>query len=232
MALKGGAFPSSLALLALLLVLFPLPLTRPPLFDPSSGPSPRLGPKNGTLTLSRNYVVRFLEYRKAEDHWAYLEETLGSLDGWRWIERRNPAASFPTDFGVLEIEDLHRMSLIKELETLGRVKDVFVDSSYSRSLFAEENPNDGTFLECKKRPGKIFTSMSFPSTSSLASLTAEPFNQVPVAMGMQTSMSRAGAQPMMMPFEMLQGGEFEMDWTRFAGMSNWQMGGGDFNPPA
>ncbi|XP_008795050.2 subtilisin-like protease SBT6.1 [Phoenix dactylifera] len=161
MALKGRAFHGPLALLPLLLVLFPLPLLRRQLSDPSAGSSPRLVPKNGTLTLSRNYVVRFLEYRKAEDHLAYLDENLGSLDGWRWIERRNPAASFPTDFGVLEIEDSHRMALIEELERLGRVKDVFVDSSYSRSLFAEENSNDGTFLECKKRPGKIFTSMSF-----------------------------------------------------------------------
>lgn len=159
MVLKGRALPGPLAFLPLILILFPL--LRPPLFDPSSGPSPRLGPKNGTPTLSRNYVVRFLEYRKAEDHRAFLEENLGSFGGWRWIERRNPAASFPTDFGVLEIDDSRRMALIEELERLGRVKDVFLDSSYSRSLFVDENPNDGTFLECKKRPGKIFTSMSF-----------------------------------------------------------------------
>lgn len=97
----------------------------------------------------------------AEDHRAYLAENLGSRNGWWWVERRNPAASFPTDFGVLEIGDLYRASLIEELRRLGRVKDVYVDTSYSRSLFVEESPKGGNFYDLEKRPGKIFTSMSF-----------------------------------------------------------------------
>ncbi|EMD35144.1 hypothetical protein CERSUDRAFT_116619 [Gelatoporia subvermispora B] len=74
-------------------------------------------------------------------------------------------------------------------------------------------------------------SMSFPPVSSISSLTSEPYNQVPMAVGMQAGMSRTNMQSMMMPFEMLQS-EFELDWARLAGMTNWPMGGGDFNPPA
>lgn len=44
--------------------------------------------------------------------------------------------------------------LIGEIERLERVKDVYVDSSYSRSLFVDD-------FDEKKRPGKIFSSMSF-----------------------------------------------------------------------
>ncbi|KAJ1417137.1 RNA polymerase Rpb2, domain 3 [Sesbania bispinosa] len=41
-----------------------------------------------------NYIVGFTEYKHAEHHCAYLESSLGSK-GWRWIERRNPAAKYP-----------------------------------------------------------------------------------------------------------------------------------------
>lgn len=95
-----------------------------------------------------------------DDHRAYLEENLRFSEGWRWIERGNPAMSFPTDFGVLEIWDERRSVVIEEIERLERVKDVFADSRYSRSLFFDGGEKDGYFNE-KKRPGKIFTPMSF-----------------------------------------------------------------------
>ncbi|XP_077210082.1 SITE-1 protease [Tasmannia lanceolata] len=136
----------------------------PPL--PSLNPSQ---PKNETLTLTNtshgssgiprtNYIVRFLEYRRAEDHRIYLESKLGSA-GWNWIERKNPAQSFPTDFGLVSIEDSVRTVLIEEFGKLGFVKDVFIDSSYSRSLFVENSGKKCILGDQKK--GKRFTSMSF-----------------------------------------------------------------------
>jgi hypothetical protein len=60
------------------------------------------------------YLVRFRQYRMAEQHLATIAAALrslkaanGSEDGpgyqqaWRWIERRNKAAAYPTDFGLL-----------------------------------------------------------------------------------------------------------------------------------
>ncbi|KAK1314323.1 hypothetical protein QJS10_CPA06g00676 [Acorus calamus] len=134
----------------------------------SVAPVFRTRPSLEILTLadeSRNYVVRFRDYRRAEDHRSYLEEELGSGGGggWRWIERRNPASAFPTDFGVVSIEDRRRTDLIKRIGRLGLVRDVTVDSSYTRGLFFDGGSENGGFGRVEKRPGKIFTSMSFES---------------------------------------------------------------------
>ncbi|XP_042498714.1 subtilisin-like protease SBT6.1 [Macadamia integrifolia] len=111
-------------------------------------------------TSRRNYIVRFLEYKKAEEHRIYLEENV-RLSGWEWIERRNPAASFPTDFGLVSIEDSVRTARVEDIGKLELVKDISIDMSYSRSLFVKEWDRVGAFVNGKKRPGKIFTSMSF-----------------------------------------------------------------------
>ncbi|KAD6795131.1 hypothetical protein E3N88_06027 [Mikania micrantha] len=140
-------------------------------------------PQNQTLTLKssppskeqqpvasrRNYIVRFNEYKKSEHHKEYLEQnTKGKSNctsSWDWINRNNPASRFPTDFGVVSIDDAEADSLITEFESLGMVKDVTVDSSYQlRNLLGrneKEHERIGSFFDGKKRPGKIFTSMSF-----------------------------------------------------------------------
>nr|XP_043625245.1 subtilisin-like protease SBT6.1 isoform X2 [Erigeron canadensis] len=116
-----------------------------------------------------NYIVRFIEYKKVEQHKKYLEqETSKKIQSlkWKWVERNNPAAKFPTDFGVVSIDDEAVGSVIKEFEKLKMVKDVSVDSSIQlRNLLGgDEKGKDvriGAFSDGKKRAGKIFTSMSF-----------------------------------------------------------------------
>lgn len=108
----------------------------------------------------RNYIVRFFEYKDAADHRAYLQGKI-ELDGWEWIERQNPASKFPTDFGLVAIDDLVRTAVIEALERLELVKDVSADLSYSRSALSEEAGRVGAFVDGKKRPGKIFSSMSY-----------------------------------------------------------------------
>jgi hypothetical protein len=61
------------------------------------------------------YIVRFRDYRPAEEHQQALLEHLSpaaaqlphaaeSNDSqWRWVTRQNKAAAFPTDFGLLAI---------------------------------------------------------------------------------------------------------------------------------
>lgn len=52
--------------------------------------------------------------------------------------------------------------MIGEMEGLGLVKDVNVDASYRRGLLKEEKRDRvGAFVNGEKRPGKIFTKMSF-----------------------------------------------------------------------
>lgn len=82
--------------------------------------------------------------------------------GWRWIARRNPASAYPTDFGLVSIEEgPAREGLIGEIGRLGLVKDVSLDLSYGRGLLRESGDRVGAFVDGMKRPGKIFTSMSF-----------------------------------------------------------------------
>jgi len=83
------------------------------------------------------YIVRFLQYRLAEEHRAYLESGVRS-DGWEWIERKNPAAKYPTDFGLVSIQEVAIERMVGEIGKLGLVKDVNVDLSYRRDLLWEE----------------------------------------------------------------------------------------------
>lgn len=55
--------------------------------------------------------------------------------------------------------------LIEEIEKLESVKDVNLDFSYKRELL-------GGFEDGKKRPGKIFTSMSFNEGEYYAATTS------------------------------------------------------------
>ncbi|CAI9264605.1 unnamed protein product [Lactuca saligna] len=132
-------------------------------------PKPSLQPPPPPIN-RKNYIVRFIQYKKAEDHKAYLEHNANEVPynscSWEWIDRNNPASKFPTDFGVVSIDDDAVDSVVRKFETLEMVKDVRVDSSYHlRSLLGgmkkKRYDRVGAFVDGKKRPGKIFTSMSF-----------------------------------------------------------------------
>ncbi|GMN50537.1 hypothetical protein TIFTF001_019705 [Ficus carica] len=132
--------------------------------------SPTAAPARNTTSpevdRKNNYIVRFTEYRIAREHGEYLQSRLRS-PGWGWIVRRNPATRFPTDFGLVWIEESAREGVVREMERLGMVKDVSVDASYRRGLLREgkkrrrRGARIGAFVDGKKRPGKIFTAMSF-----------------------------------------------------------------------
>lgn len=139
-------------------------------------------PNNQTINLAsfskkNHYIVRFLEYKNAQDHKFYLQESV-SLKGWDWIDRNNPAAKYPTDFGLLAIDDLEREVLIEKIETLELVKDVSIDLSYQREVLevkgrekleknkGEEYEKVGAFVDGKKKPGKMLTAMSFGEMES------------------------------------------------------------------
>nr|CAB3467134.1 unnamed protein product [Digitaria exilis] len=145
---KRLAYAAFLPLLLLALRILPLPSDSP---DGSGGEGKTLAPP------ASRHVVRFLEYRTAEEHREYLGAGLRGAAlaalSWRWVERRNPAAAFPTDFAVLEIRDAHREAVVAAVRELGRVRDVHADATYSRSaLSAADRPPPGR--------GKLFTAMS------------------------------------------------------------------------
>ncbi|KAH6804278.1 SITE-1 protease [Perilla frutescens var. frutescens] len=133
-----------------------------PLRNPTPTPSVA-APENSTAI---NHIIRFLQYNKARNLREYLERNVKS-SGWKWVERRNPAARFPTDFALVAIEEHSREFLIGEFVKLELVKDVYLDLSYQRGLLnLDEKAGVGAFVDGKKRPGKIFTAMSFGERES------------------------------------------------------------------
>ncbi|KAL0339060.1 UNVERIFIED_CONTAM: Subtilisin-like protease SBT6.1 [Sesamum angustifolium] len=109
-------------------------------------------------TAPRNHIIRFFHYKQAQDLREYLEGNVKS-NGWKWVERHNPAMKFPTDFALVSIEERLKEFLVGEFEKLELVKDVSLDVSYQRGVLEEKAV--GAFVDGKKRPGKIFTAMSF-----------------------------------------------------------------------
>ncbi|KAG8376026.1 hypothetical protein BUALT_Bualt09G0020100 [Buddleja alternifolia] len=110
-----------------------------------------------TETPAKNHIIRFIQYKKVHDHKDYLERNVKS-NGWKWVERNNAAMKFPTDFALVAIEECLREFLIGEFLKLELVKDVSLDLSYHRGVLEDKV---GAFVDGKKRPGKIFTAMSF-----------------------------------------------------------------------
>ncbi|KAK4349041.1 hypothetical protein RND71_031796 [Anisodus tanguticus] len=116
---------------------------------------------------SRNYIVRFHHYKVAEDLRNYLQNNV-KFKGWEWIERKNPAAKFPTDFGLVAIEESVKELLLEKFRKLVLLKDVSLDLSYQRVVLEEKNEKIGAFIDENKRTGKIFTAMSFSEDQSYA----------------------------------------------------------------
>ncbi|EPS61463.1 hypothetical protein M569_13331, partial [Genlisea aurea] len=109
----------------------------------------------------QNHIIRFFQYKEARDLKEYLERGVESRE-WKWIERPNPAMRFPTDFALVAINDCFKGSLVAEFRKLEFVKDVSLDLSYRRDVLADNVK--GAFVDGQKRPGKIFSSMSFAET--------------------------------------------------------------------
>lgn len=115
-----------------------------------------------------NYdILRFYQYREAEDHWNYLQDNL-KFKGWKWVERENPAARFPTDFGLVAIDESAKELLLEKFIELNLVKDVSLDLSYQKIVLEEKSEKLGAFANGKKRQGKIFTAMSFSEGQNYA----------------------------------------------------------------
>ncbi|KAL3327841.1 hypothetical protein AABB24_035488 [Solanum stoloniferum] len=116
---------------------------------------------------SRNYIVRFHQYKEAKDLQNYLQNNV-KFKGWEWIERKNPAARFPTDFGLVAIEESVKELLLENFRKLVLVKDVSLDLSYQRVVLEEKNEKIGDFINENKRAGKIFSAMSFSEDQNYA----------------------------------------------------------------
>ena len=86
----------------------------------------------GALVYER-MLVRFRHFDEVGTH---KEAVLGALSSafgergslWQWLDRKNAAMKFPTDFGVLWVSRAHKSVLLSFLSGLGCVKDVLPDA--------------------------------------------------------------------------------------------------------
>ncbi|GIM13551.1 hypothetical protein Vretimale_16642 [Volvox reticuliferus] len=87
-------------------------------------------------------VVRFDHYAPADDHRDFLRRLLGpeGPETWSWLPRNNPAARFPTDFGLLAAAPGRETDLRQRLvaaaadATTSGVRDVHTDRRYTGKL--------------------------------------------------------------------------------------------------
>ncbi|GAB4817967.1 hypothetical protein N2152v2_005013 [Parachlorella kessleri] len=89
------------------------------------------------------FIVRFKEYRMAEEHLQRLERALvGRGLVWHWVHRRNAASTFPTDFGLLRLGEPVDAAR-GFLSQLGFVKGVHPDRKFTRApLWASPRSGD------------------------------------------------------------------------------------------
>jgi len=87
---------------------------RPPHTHPQPSPPP---PTHGTWdAIDGDWIVRFTAYKHSHEHVAALAESLGppTPTSWAWVDRANPAAALPTDFGVIRLGGGSKLTKVNE----------------------------------------------------------------------------------------------------------------------
>eukprot|EP00897_Mesotaenium_endlicherianum_P007974 jgi/Mesen1/7204/ME000371S06292 len=90
------------------------------------------------------WIVRFSEYKHAAEHRQALVAGLGQPNAatWQWVDRHNPAAAFPTDFGLLTLSPASSAELRQQISRLQWVKDVSSQMRFTRALLQDDD-DDG-----------------------------------------------------------------------------------------
>lgn len=96
--------------------------------------------QGGASTEWRNHIVRLREYQPVAHIHSSIRTHLSALDGWKLVDRANPALVFPTDFAVVAVSSSVTDSIINALLGLAGVKDVSLDRQL-RSLQSTDSDN-------------------------------------------------------------------------------------------
>lgn len=83
--------------------------------------------------VSGQFIIRFRDYKMASDHKQALQNHLDKKQHWKFVDRNNPAARFPTDFALVEI-DLEEADAIK-VSRASKVTQMFKSHTVSSSFF-------------------------------------------------------------------------------------------------
>lgn len=121
-------------------------------------------------TTWHNHIVRFHEYQPIAKIHTHLREHLIALDGWKLVDRANPALAFPTDFAVITVSSSLASTIVNSVLGLAFVKDVTLDRQL-RSLQGREiedsNPAQVGGGEVKKPDGRLRTRWSLEAPQSI-----------------------------------------------------------------
>ena len=77
------------------------------------------------------FVVTFRDYKLVGEHKARLSQRLNARlnetqrSAWEWVDRKNVALKYPTDFGLVAVKD---RSVLDVLRSVDVVRDVFADA--------------------------------------------------------------------------------------------------------
>jgi len=147
--------------------------------DPGSAWQP-----NGTDPLNDResfdqFIVWFDCFKPVDDHRSALfndlEKGLGGGEQlWVWVDRRNAAVAYPTDFALLRILRQDQQAVLPALSSLLYVKGIHIDKKMNRAPLQFRNPfpvgneageyreeGAGDPFEIGKGPGRIHTPFSF-----------------------------------------------------------------------
>lgn len=103
------------------------------------------------------WIVRFKKYRMAAEHRAALEAALAGASppvgprAWAWVERRNAAMRFPTDFGLVRVAG-DAGPIKAALEALPFVKDVHPERRLTRAMLSQEQSGGGGGRQQPQQP--------------------------------------------------------------------------------
>eukprot|EP00854_Cymbomonas_tetramitiformis_P002702 gene2702-3476_t len=88
------------------------------------------------------YIIRFKQYKMQDEHRqnlaAAFEESLPE-SVWEWVERNNPAKRYPTDFGVLRVDEAALKAVQAAVALIPWVKDLTTQQKIFRSLSSESD---------------------------------------------------------------------------------------------
>ena len=94
-------------------------------FDFTKQKSKAPGKVNATY---EQFIVRFQDYRFSGEHKKRLQSAVSEDRGLIWIDRRNEASKYTTDFGVFKLpNDAKQEATLQIINSLKKVRDVFID---------------------------------------------------------------------------------------------------------
>lgn len=116
--------------------------------------------------VDNEYIVAFKGYYKRETRENYVRAALGSaaIDSWKILSRANVAAKYPSDFDIVQINEIHKQDGLDALLNHPLVRRITPQKIVQRTLKYVDNDEDNT-PEYKYFKRKLHNEVSIESFS-------------------------------------------------------------------